>query len=78
MLVSLLHKVFGLEFQQLIDLTAHVVHCVKRFRFKIFKSVVLHLHVADLMKLFVQLLMEGMEDGGLEGECAAADGEDAG
>ena len=65
--VGLAHEIFGLEFQQLIDLTAHVVDCLKGLTLKILNAVVLHLHVADLMELLIKLFVEGMEDGGLEG-----------
>ena len=77
-LVGLPHEIFGLEFQQLVDLAGHVVDCLQRLALEILEGVVLQFHVADLVELLIELFVEGVENGGLEGECAAADGEDAG
>lgn len=76
--VGLMDEVLCLEFQQLVYLVLHMVYGLQGLLLKSVQFLILHLQVLDLLEFLVQLLVEGVQDGGLEGQGAASDGENAG
>lgn len=72
MVVGVVNEVLGLEFQQLVDLVAYVVNSLKGLFFENFQFFILHLHLLDLFEFLIELFVEGMQDGSLEGQCTAA------
>lgn len=71
--VCAVDEVLGLELEELVDLTANMFDCLGGLFFENLQFLILHLHFLDLVKLFVELIVEGVKDGGLEGEGATAD-----
>lgn len=61
----------------MVNSAANEVDSIQGLNFKLLKLGILALKLFDLPELLIELLMIGMEDGGLEGEGRAADGEDA-
>lgn len=78
MMIGMMDKIPGLQLQQVINPIRDMADSLEALLLKLLQFLVLHLLLLELLELLVELLVEGVEDGGLEGQGAAADCEDAG
>lgn len=72
----LLDQILGLEFEEFVDLLAHVVDGLEGLLLELLELLVLLLQLFNLLELLVQLVVEGVQDGRLERQRAAPDRED--
>lgn len=62
---------------ELVNPAANLIDSIQGLDLKLLKLGILSLKLFDLPELLIELLMVRMQHGGLEGQCRAADGEDA-
>lgn len=75
LVIDAMYKILSLEFEKFIHLVADMIDCIHGFRLEGLHLHLLHLQLFDLLELLVQLLMEGVQDSGLEGEGSASHSE---
>lgn len=67
MMISMMDQIPRLQLQQIINPISHMTHRLETLLFKLLQFLILHLLLLQLLELLVELLVEGVEDRGLEG-----------